>query len=122
MRKAHPKVNCGEHHEIAGADINEVATDTPVEAKAKTLRGHDWFVEVKGFRKWTFPLVVVGANSIFVYSLEQVLRGWLDKAIGIFTFRFAWLGDFAPVAQSCAVLLVMCSAASLRSRTRPSSS
>jgi len=66
-----------------------------------------WFVEVKGFRKWTFPLVVVGANSIFIYSLEQVLRGWLDKAIGVFTFRFAWLGDFAPVAQSCAVLLVM---------------
>lgn len=66
-----------------------------------------WFVEVKGFRKWTFPLVVVGANCIFVYSLEQVLRGWLDKSIGVFTFRFAWLGDFAPVAQSCAVLLVM---------------
>jgi heparan-alpha-glucosaminide N-acetyltransferase len=66
-----------------------------------------WFVEVSGFRRWTFPLVVVGANSIFIYSLEQVLRGWLDKAIGVFTFRFAWLGDFAPVAQSCAVLLVM---------------
>jgi len=66
-----------------------------------------WFVEVKGFRKWTFPLVVVGSNSIFIYSLEEVLRGWLDKAIGVFTFRFAWLGDFAPVAQSCAVLLVM---------------
>ena len=66
-----------------------------------------WFVEVKGFRQWTFPLVVVGANSIFIYSLEEVLRGWLDKATGVFTFRFAWLGDFAPVAQSCSVLLVM---------------
>jgi enoyl-CoA hydratase/carnithine racemase len=26
---------------IAGADINEVATDTPVEAEEKTRRGHD---------------------------------------------------------------------------------
>ena len=27
-----------------------------------------WVVEVKGYRKWTFPLLVVGANSIFIYS------------------------------------------------------
>ena len=66
-----------------------------------------WLVEVKGYRRWTLPLVVVGANSIFIYSLEQVLREWLDHAVGVFTFRFAWLGDFAPVAQSCAVLLAM---------------
>ena len=66
-----------------------------------------WLIEVKGYRKWTFPLVVVGANSIFIYSLGQVLRGWLDRAIGVFTLNFEWLGDFASVAQSCAVLLVM---------------
>ena len=66
-----------------------------------------WVVEVRGYRKWTFPLIVVGANSIFIYSLEQILRGWLDKAIGVFTFRYEWLGDSAPVAQSCTVLLVM---------------
>ncbi len=66
-----------------------------------------WIVEVKGYRKWTFPLVVVGANSIFIYSVDNVLRGWLSRAIGVFTLRFEWLGDFAPVAQSCAVLLVL---------------
>jgi predicted acyltransferase len=66
-----------------------------------------WVVEVKGYRKWTFPLVVVGANSIFIYSLEQVLRGWLNRAVGVFTFQYEWLGQFAPVAQSCTVLLVM---------------
>jgi heparan-alpha-glucosaminide N-acetyltransferase len=66
-----------------------------------------WFVEVKGYRKWTFPLVVVGANSIFIYSIDNVLREWLDRAVGVFTLNFQWLGDFAPVAQSCAVLLVV---------------
>lgn len=66
-----------------------------------------WLVEVQGYRKWTLPLVVVGANSIFIYSIDNVLRGWLNKAVGVFTFRFEWLGDFAPVAQSCTVLLVM---------------
>jgi predicted acyltransferase len=66
-----------------------------------------WAVEVKGWRKWTFPFVVLGANSIFIYSVDSVLRGWLNRAVGVFTLRFEWLGDFAPVAQSCAVLLVM---------------
>jgi len=66
-----------------------------------------WVVEVLGYQKWTFPLVVVGANSIFIYSVANVLREWLDRAVGVFTLNFKWLGDFAPVAQSCAVLLVM---------------
>jgi len=66
-----------------------------------------WIVEVQGYRKWTFPLLVVGANSIFIYSVEEVLRGWMDRAVGVFTLKFEWIGDFAPVAQSCAVLLVM---------------
>jgi predicted acyltransferase len=66
-----------------------------------------WIVEVKGWTKWTFPLLVIGANSIFIYSVEEVLRSWLDRAIGVFTFRFAVLGDLAPVAQACAVLFVM---------------
>jgi heparan-alpha-glucosaminide N-acetyltransferase len=71
------------------------------------LLGFYWFVEVKGYRKWTFPLIVIGANSIFIYSVHQVLQGWLNRALGVFTLQFTWLGDFAPVAQSCAVLLVM---------------
>jgi predicted acyltransferase len=66
-----------------------------------------WIVEVKGYRKWTFSLAVAGANSIFLYSMEQTLRGWLNRAVDVFTFRFQWLGDFAPVARSCTVLLVM---------------
>jgi heparan-alpha-glucosaminide N-acetyltransferase len=66
-----------------------------------------WVIEVKGWRKWTFPLVVVGANSIFIYSVDSVLRGWLNRSVGVFTLRFQWLGDFGPVAQSCTVLLVM---------------
>jgi predicted acyltransferase len=66
-----------------------------------------WVVEVKGYTRWTFPFIVIGANSIFIYSVEEVLRSWLNRAVGVFTFRFTWIGDFAPVAQACAVLLVM---------------
>lgn len=66
-----------------------------------------WLVEVKGYRKWTFPLIVIGSNSIFIYTLEQVLRGWLNRAVGAFTFQYRFLGDYAPVAQACTLLLVM---------------
>ena len=72
------------------------------------LLGFYWLVEVKGYRKWTFPLVVVGANSIFIYSFDMVLRGWLNRAVGVFTLRFEWIGLFAPVAQSLTVLLITC--------------
>jgi predicted acyltransferase len=66
-----------------------------------------WVVEVKDYRKFTFPLLVVGANSIFIYSLEMVLREWLNRAVGVFTGNYYWIGTLAPVAQSCTVLLVM---------------
>jgi heparan-alpha-glucosaminide N-acetyltransferase len=66
-----------------------------------------WVVEVKGYRKWTFPLIVIGANSIFIYSVDMILHGWLNKSVAVFTKDYQWLGDFAPVAQSCTVLLVM---------------
>lgn len=66
-----------------------------------------WIVEIRGWRKPVFPLLVVGMNSIFIYSLGEMLHRWLDRAVGVFTFHFAFIGTLAPVAQSCAVLLVM---------------
>ena len=65
------------------------------------LLGFYWIVEVKGYRKWTFPLIVVGANSIFIYSLDMILRGWLNRAVGVFTFRYelAW-----PVRYGSAIV------------------
>ncbi len=71
------------------------------------MLGFFWVVEVKGYRRWTFPLVVVGMNSIFIYSVNEVLRGWIDRALGVFTGRFEFLGTPAPIVQSCAVLLVI---------------
>jgi predicted acyltransferase len=67
-----------------------------------------WVVELKGYTNWTFPLIVIGANSIFIYSVEEVLRSWLNRAVGVFTFRFAFLGDFSPVAAVLLVMWYMC--------------
>ncbi len=64
-------------------------------------------IEMLGFRKWTFALVVVGMNSIFIYSVSEVLFEWLDRAVGVFTFHYTFIGKLAPVAQATTVLLVM---------------
>ena len=64
-------------------------------------------VEIWGWRKPVFPLLVLGMNSIFVYSVSMVLYGWLDRAIAVFTGRFALAGVLSPVLQATAVLLAM---------------
>jgi heparan-alpha-glucosaminide N-acetyltransferase len=63
--------------------------------------------EVLQWRRWTFPLVVIGMNSIFIYSVYMVLGEWLDRSIRVFTGGFTFIGDLAPVAQACAVLAAM---------------
>jgi predicted acyltransferase len=66
-----------------------------------------WMVEVKGWRRATFPLVVVGMNSLFIYSTKMVLGGWLRDKIGIFAGDFQFLGDWAPVASYTAAFAAL---------------
>jgi predicted acyltransferase len=36
-----------------------------------------WMVDVRGWRRWTFPLLVAGANSIALYLMSQLLKPWV---------------------------------------------
>jgi len=56
------------------------------------LAGFYWAVEVKGWRRWTFPLVVVGVNSIAAYVIGNAFGGWFRNATQ------AWVGALGPVA------------------------
>ena len=71
------------------------------------LLGFYWLVEVKGMKKLTFPLVVVGMNSIFIYGRHMIMHDWFDRGVGVFTESYAFLGDWGVVAQTCTVFLVM---------------
>ena len=71
------------------------------------VMGFYWLVDVKGFRKLAFPLMVVGVNSIFIYMLSQTLGGWLNKSVAVFTGGFEFLGPWAPAVHACAVASVM---------------
>jgi predicted acyltransferase len=88
--------------------------------------------DVAGFRRWAFPLVVVGANSIAMYVMAQLLKpfvtstlkihlgyGWKALATAPAVDRYAserfgthldphlFGGLYGPIAQNAAVLFVL---------------
>ena len=66
-----------------------------------------WLVEIRQWRRWTYPFIVFGMNSIFIYAFSQVLHGWLNRGIGVFTGHFWYLGKAGEIPQNLAVLAVM---------------
>jgi predicted acyltransferase len=66
-------------------------------------------IEITGWRRWAFPLLVVGANSIAVYVMSWTMESWVRDALLRHLGRapFAILGPpFEPVLRGAAVLLV----------------
>jgi predicted acyltransferase len=64
-------------------------------------------IDVWGWRKPAFPLMVVGMNSIFIYSAGFLVKGAIDRWVSAFTGGFQYVGRLAPVAQAGAVMLVL---------------
>lgn len=66
-------------------------------------------IEWKGWRRWAFPLLVIGANSIAVYvmswTLEDFVKGAIGRHIGHAPF-YVFGPAFEPVLKGAAVLLV----------------
>jgi predicted acyltransferase len=63
-------------------------------------------IDLRGWRRWSFPLIVVGMNSIAIYAMGMTLKGWtartLQTHLGADVFKV--LGaDNAPFVQSTMV-------------------
>jgi len=73
------------------------------------LAGFCWLTEVKGYRKWAFPLVVIGANSIAAYLMAHLWERFIGDSFRIHlgAHAFAFLGTaYEPLLRGIAVLLV----------------
>ena len=76
------------------------------------LAGFYGVIELAGLRRWAFPLVVVGMNSIAIYVLDKLTRAWLVKRLmvhlgsGIFTLYGLVDTAFAPLVQSVMVMAI----------------
>ena len=63
-----------------------------------------WLADVRGYRKWSFPLVVIGTNAIAAYLLPTIIP--VHRLAGIFTKPVAQpIGPFGPPFSTGAVLL-----------------
>jgi heparan-alpha-glucosaminide N-acetyltransferase len=54
-----------------------------------------WLFDMRGYRKWAFPLVVVGMNSIAMYVLVHQEGSFFAKSLEI---HFGWL--LRPVGET----------------------
>jgi len=72
------------------------------------LAGFSWIVDVKRHRKWAFPLVVIGMNSIAAYMIAHLFEGFFADSLrihlGLHAFQFFGLG-LEPLLRGLAVLL-----------------
>jgi predicted acyltransferase len=47
------------------------------------LAAFSWIIDVKGYRKWAFPLVVVGMNSIAAYMIAHLFEDFIYSSFRI---------------------------------------
>jgi heparan-alpha-glucosaminide N-acetyltransferase len=94
------------------------------------LAGFFWIIDVHGWRRWAFPLIVVGMNSIAMYCMAQLIKGWIARSFHMHLGPLAlpslthivkpvlgwmnvavdplWLFDaFWPIVQSASALFVL---------------
>ena len=66
-------------------------------------------IELRGWKRWSFPLIVIGANSIAIYVMSWTLEHFVSEAMVRHFGRapFLLLGPpFEPVLRGIAVLVV----------------
>jgi predicted acyltransferase len=73
------------------------------------LAGFHLLIDTWGLRRWSFPLQVIGLNSIFTYVTVHLWEGFFKQAFRTHLGPDVWTrvaGDHAPVAEGAAVLAV----------------
>jgi len=63
-------------------------------------------IELAGARRWAFPLVVVGMNSIAMYLMAQLLKPFVRRSLAIHFGPTLFSGPWGPLREAMAVLLV----------------
>ena len=73
------------------------------------LAGLFFLTEIKGWKRWAFPLLVIGSNSIAIYVMSWTIEHFVSSALlrHFGTAPFLILGaPFEPVLRGIGVLIV----------------
>jgi predicted acyltransferase len=71
------------------------------------LAGFFGIIDVIGLKRWAFPLVVVGMNSIAMYCMAQLLKGWIRRSVETHAGATWFLGFYGPLWMAIITLLVL---------------
>lgn len=64
-----------------------------------------WFIDLRGYKRWATPLVVIGMNAIFIYMFMSIIP--VGKIVGVFSHPIATrLGSLGELFSALAVLVV----------------
>lgn len=76
-----------------------------------------WIMDVRGWKRWAFPLAVIGMNSIAMYVMVHTMTGFIRESLTTHLGRETFLslarlcgGDikvFEPMVTGASVLLVL---------------
>jgi predicted acyltransferase len=73
------------------------------------LSAFSWVIEMKGYRRWAFPLLVVGMNSIAAYLIAHLCENFVESSLRINLGErpFAILGGgLEPLLFGATMLLI----------------
>ena len=65
-----------------------------------------WLVDVKGWKKWTFPFVVVGLNPITIYFMSMTMKRWVGDNLKTHLPAALFEGVPGPIVESCLIVTV----------------
>jgi predicted acyltransferase len=71
------------------------------------LAGFYAVIDLWGFKKWAFPFVVVGMNSIAMYCMAQLLKPWIGNSLQTHLGKWAFPEPYGLVWRSAAILFVL---------------
>ncbi|MHA3774010.1 acyltransferase family protein [Verrucomicrobiota bacterium sgz303538] len=67
-------------------------------------------IDLRGHRRWAFPLVVAGMNSIALYCMSMLLKPWIRERLKLHLGRqvFESFGaTYAPMVEMASILIVL---------------
>jgi predicted acyltransferase len=66
-----------------------------------------WIIDVRGYKRWAFALVIVGMNSIAIYLMAETLDHFIVSNLKTHFGQDLFSGVYGPIWQSAAVVLVL---------------
>jgi heparan-alpha-glucosaminide N-acetyltransferase len=64
-------------------------------------------IDVVGLKRWSWPLVVVGMNSIAMYCMAQLMKGWIGRNLHTWFGKGLFGSEYGPVIDSASILFVL---------------